>query len=399
VCSQELIRIEWSFHLAELHDHLVGVRKYRRTYCILAASYRGAFKPGNGPATRPRKDMTQAGQRIDDHRIRYQAAWEAADRLNPGGPWSQVYRWLDRKDIRGPNPGDDLTDLAAVRKARVRDMGVGCYEQSWIWLTVDAEDEPIDSVRVQWAKMNANATRWEEERIIVTEETRRTLASCEYEAAVWEARVGSRHGTAPHALTEALDSYALRQAAIWRARVVEFARAWLPILAADGLGSEWTGKYSLLVSASDRGARTVVPNSPTQGAPHSSPVAGSAPSSSTTEDVLNPDALLERSAFIETVSGSTNRTRSAEKPINRTILPLEGSNPVYLRAHPPACGAELSDGLDAPLCASREAETAVCAAVEDDELWSEDEAESGVPGGAADMVREPVVSDESEEEP
>jgi hypothetical protein len=284
VCSEMAIRAELSLMLAELHDNLVSVRKYRRAYCILAQHYLGAYKPGSGMGTRKRSEMTQAGERIEAARLRYQHAWHAADALSPGGTWSSRFKWLEKKDIRGPNPGDDLTDLAAVRKPRARDQHVGRYEQSWIWTSVHANDEPDESVRVQWSKMNATATRWAEEMVLVVEEMRRTLASFENEAVEWDARVGCRAGTVPDFLAHALDGYASRQARLWRRRVLVFARKWLPLLQRHNLGSVWLPQYVAAVQADDVAAklRTRVPSPstiprpglivpcPAPGIPHSS---------------------------------------------------------------------------------------------------------------------------------
>jgi hypothetical protein len=249
VCSDMAINAELDLMRAELHDNLVSVRKYRRAYCVLAQHYLGAYKPGSGMGTRKRSEMTQAGERIEAARLRYQHAWHAADLLSPGGSWSLRYKWLDKKDIRGPNPGDDMTDLAAVRKPRARDQHVGRYEQSWIWTSVQANDEPDESVRVQWAKMSATAARWEEEVVLVVEEMRRTLASFEAEATDWDSRVGRRAESAPAFLTHALDAYASRQARLWRCRILVFAQKWLPLLQKHTLGSTWSAPYAAMVQA------------------------------------------------------------------------------------------------------------------------------------------------------
>jgi hypothetical protein len=265
---------------ADLHDNLVAVRKLRRAYCVLAAQYLGVYKAGSGVSTRKRNELSEAGKRIDAARIRYQQAWERMSRLDSNGSWLQKYGlsygklldtdvfWrqryqrLERKDIRGPNPGDDQTDLAAVRKPRARDQHVGRYIQSWIWTSINADDEPVESVRVQWAKMTANAERWEEERALVPEEMRRTLASFEHEASFWDSQL-QRGGNLSSPLSQALDAYAKRQAAIWRRRIDLFAHAWLPILRSARLGSDWTSPYALAIQTTNEEARRLRENTAT----------------------------------------------------------------------------------------------------------------------------------------
>jgi hypothetical protein len=188
VCSQRAVDIETMLLGAELHDSLVALRKWRRAYCLVRSFYLGALSvKGVISNTRKRGEISHAAEKVDSARIRYQRAWDARDRLDHHGDWKLVFRELRREDIRGPNPGDDSADLKAVKRRndrRDRDQGAGHYEQSWIWLTLNTADEPNDQVRVQWAKMTANAERWEEELRLVPEEMRRTLASFEFEVSL-----------------------------------------------------------------------------------------------------------------------------------------------------------------------------------------------------------------------
>jgi hypothetical protein len=185
VCSQRAVDIETMLLDAELNDSLIALRKWRRAYCLVRSFYLGALS-GNGvvSGTRKRSEISHAAEKVDAARIRYQRAWAARNRLDTDGTWKAVFRELRRDDIRGPNPGDDTEDLKAAsrrRERRERDQGAGRYEQSWIWLTLNTADDPDDQLRVQWAKMTANAERWEEEHRLVPEEMRRTLASFQFE--------------------------------------------------------------------------------------------------------------------------------------------------------------------------------------------------------------------------
>jgi hypothetical protein len=252
--SPTLIYAEHELLQAELHDCLVTVRKYRRALVIIRKSDRGDATSGSAQAmrTRQREKISGIGEKIEKAKLRYQQAWKAAHLLDPSGTWLQTYRWLDTKDIRGPSPADDLTDLAAAKlfkklKNPSAEIGQGVYEQSWIWrVALSDSTEPEDALRVQWAKLSANASRWNEELALVPVEMGRTLTSLEWSAAQWEAQVGRRPTASPW-LQAALDAYALRQAATYRDRMALFATAWIPRLARHGTQMAWMKKFSPLV--------------------------------------------------------------------------------------------------------------------------------------------------------
>jgi hypothetical protein len=148
VCSEAACRLELMLAKAELHDTLIAVRKYRRAFCIIRAYYLGALSskaPKMATTWRIGK-IVSAGLKINDYMLRYQQAWVQANTLDPTGAWHLTYRYLEKSDIRGPNPGDDKTDLAAVGRARPRDAGIGRYLQSWIWTNLSANDELVDQV-------------------------------------------------------------------------------------------------------------------------------------------------------------------------------------------------------------------------------------------------------------
>jgi hypothetical protein len=246
VYPPQAIQVELQYRLATLHDALSAIRRHRRIFCTLRAHYKGVYK-GTAKTvnvTRQRGEMHSVTARIDACRALYQAAWTAALRLDPFGSWQKTYRLLQTGDIRGPNPQDDATDVAAVKTTpRVRDMNVGKYITSWIWAA--EEHDSSDHVRVHWAKMTANAERWEEERTLVPEEMRRTLAYLVWEMKWWEEQRRRRHGAVSSQLALALEAYAVRQIDIRGRRIDLFAREWLPILKSAGLGADWIGQYEI----------------------------------------------------------------------------------------------------------------------------------------------------------
>jgi hypothetical protein len=246
VCSKEAIAAELRLVIAELHDALIGIRKFRRLWSATRSFYKGEYKATSASSikTRKRSELTFAGDKVELNRVRYVAAWYTADTLDHDGPWSAIYLYLEKSDIRGPNPGDDTGDLPAVGgpHARPRDRGRGQYKDSWIWRTIAADDEPIDYVRVQWAKVHASKERWREELALVREEMKRTIRSFEWQSQWWRARINTR-SDAPEDLRLAVHSYATRQSHLWQQRANLFARTWMPHLVAAGCGDLLPDQY------------------------------------------------------------------------------------------------------------------------------------------------------------
>ena len=251
VVPAEGLIAELELLVATLHDCLVAIRKWQRAYLVVRVNFRGNYKAGKSVANTGRDKITDLGKKIEASFLQYQAAWHRAKSLSPDGDWQKIYRVLERKDIRGPNPADDASDAAFARQRRKKadgtSIGHGTYEQSWIWLSaLNGKDEPEEAVQVQWAKMAANADRWSEELIIVVEEMRRVLAYFEWYANWWREQV-DRRGTRLEGLRASLNAHALRQEADYRERIRRFAAVWLPIIVAADLPAPWIGQYKSLV--------------------------------------------------------------------------------------------------------------------------------------------------------
>jgi hypothetical protein len=254
VAGPAIVKAELELLIAELHDCLVGIRKYRRALMITRRAYRGDEHASSAAAisARQREKISGIGEKIEAAKARYQAAWIAADGLDSRGSWSTTYRWLETKDIRGPTAGDDLSDLAATRlfkklKGNISDLGQGTYEKSWIWcVALSNNTDPDDTLRVEWAKSSANAARWCEELKLVPEEMGRVLAYFVWHSGWWVSQVG-RRSEASHELQCALDAYARRQASLIRQRLVLFVSSWLPALRRAGIKTSWDARYEDLV--------------------------------------------------------------------------------------------------------------------------------------------------------
>jgi hypothetical protein len=252
VATAEVIEADLQYLLAEMHDCLIAIRRYRRVHLVVRTTFRGNYKKGKtgGPE---REKITDIGNKIDAARVRYQSAWHRAAALAPDGNWKLTYQVLERADIRGPNPDDDITDAALARKRKKKSdgtaIGHGTYQQSWIWLVaLNGNDEPEDSIRVHWAKTAANAERWSEELEIILEEMRRVLAYFEWYADWWRDQIGHRNAQ-QEGLQQALDAHARRQEAHYLERVRRFSAAWLPIIASAKIEAPWSDRYRCHVPA------------------------------------------------------------------------------------------------------------------------------------------------------
>jgi hypothetical protein len=248
VCSNTAVNQESDLLQAEIHDRLVAIRKNRRAHNVVCTNNRGDWRAGSDVSihTRQQRKISDIGARIEKARVRYEAAWKLAKNLRHNNPWSDKYQELHRRDICGPNPADDITDLAMSgrkHKGRATDLGQGTYHQSWIWLVaLSGSDKPNESLRLHWCKTAANADRWNEELQLVQEEMRRVLAYFTWHAAWWSEQIGRRLDAALP-LQEALDAHARHQHAIYYDCIIMFASTWIPALAQAGFTPAWTNLY------------------------------------------------------------------------------------------------------------------------------------------------------------
>jgi hypothetical protein len=254
VCSSAASSIEFDLLQAEVHDCLVNVRRFRRAHNVIRTNSRGDWKAGSEASVRTRRQrkISDIGAKIDKARICYVNAWDRSQVLHPNGSWTNTYKKLEKADIRGPNPADDITDLAmssGKNHLRGTKLGQGTYHQSWIWLVaLSGSDEPHESLRLHWCKTAANAERWREELELVQEEMRRVLSYFTWHAQWWQNQIDRRQDAEP-SLQQALDAHARRQYAIYFDRVVLFASTWIPELSRAGHTPEWTQPYHAFIPA------------------------------------------------------------------------------------------------------------------------------------------------------
>jgi hypothetical protein len=97
-------------------------------------------------------------------------------------------------------------------------------------------------MRVEWAKTKAQADRWHEEVLLLTEEMRRTICFLEWKSSWWLDLVSSRPD-APLSVRHGIAAYAARQSAICCSMAMLFAKQWYPILQKQQIPVEWPAHY------------------------------------------------------------------------------------------------------------------------------------------------------------
>ena len=116
--------------------------------------------------------------------------------------------------------------------------------------TIDDTDSVINQnfERVQWAKSQARAERYEEEVQLTVEEMGRTLRYFEWRRDWWLSLVPDPKSDSPPDIRGGLRAYAHRQSHLYDDLVTSFISHWRPYLSAQSLGSSWLGRYASRVS-------------------------------------------------------------------------------------------------------------------------------------------------------
>jgi hypothetical protein len=320
VCKQGVDRLEQRFRLAQLTDFLGDMCKFMRFYAILRSQYKGEFAKKSSNITRARDELTKYKNIFLGFARRYRESRSALLSLDPEGDWTKRFQELRSDQLKGPYIWDDQSDLEATRLERHRELGGGHYTPPWFWTLNLGPDgrhtEPIDQIRVQWAKLMAHAERWDEELIKVPEEMRCTLAAFETEAKEWMARVDMRTDPQRPWLKDSLNAYAHRQAALRYARRDQFAREWLPLLRAAKAGGDWTTQYdSIVPSSASAGTKRRVGLTTTSG--------GTTTDAPTTCACAPPGAAITISAATTTTCACTTRVTPSISELRAPQDPYE----------------------------------------------------------------------------
>ncbi|THU88535.1 hypothetical protein K435DRAFT_679607, partial [Dendrothele bispora CBS 962.96] len=252
-CVRSLAEDEAQLREAEARDALEGVREglRARTMCT---RYKIQNVRGQRSNTRAGGVLRNINIRIHSSKIRYRRAHTALQTLDREGPWSEVLKPLDDKDVRGLNERALTKEEAQEREMRVQRgfhsedeeeidiepgivamvQGEGRRTLSWIWYdpTISSDDPAfMDAVRVEWCKARARMLRWKEEVILLVEEIRRMREFSLSKATWWEGRkVGqpdmrNAYGLSAE-LVEGLNAYAQQQACFERERAEAIHSRW-----------------------------------------------------------------------------------------------------------------------------------------------------------------------------
>jgi hypothetical protein len=248
-----MLEKELRLRIAQADDALAEIRRQRR---IISGLWQ--FKKlntdgtGNRACTRMRALYNRFYHRTQRCAASYRAARSALLILDPNGDWQSRLRELHENDIRGP--GKD--DTAA---------GNGRYEPSWIWLVPrvpsapdmgESEEVLSDSLRVEWAKVQARKERWEEEVLLVHEEMRRVVMFYEWKAGWWRSQAtrrmdvdatadGGLDATLDAAIIQGVTAYAEKQAYLCESLARNCVTYWLPVLKGNGPAGDWEAHYLL----------------------------------------------------------------------------------------------------------------------------------------------------------
>jgi hypothetical protein len=146
------------------------------------------------------------------------------------------------------------------------DESEGRRELSWIWVT--ASNVPIEGdefefaegmsshilspllftfitslgMRVEWAKTQARANRWQEEVLLVREEMRRVIAFLDWKATWWRSQADRRQDVR-NDIKAGLAAYAARQSHLMQHLAETFAAVWYLMLTMANLRIEWPTHY------------------------------------------------------------------------------------------------------------------------------------------------------------
>ncbi|TDL15288.1 hypothetical protein BD410DRAFT_732930, partial [Rickenella mellea] len=265
-CLPGLAEKEQRLRLAEAEDCIQQIRRLLHVKATLW-QYKTVNVSGQRASTRTRSIIERFGVKVERHADRYRAARTALLALDPLGDWQTRLLVLLSGDIRGLGREDDGTK----RKGMHVHESEGRRAVSWIWIdrvvrtpVVDGVAVPEvdlnDDMRVEWAKSQARAQRWQEEVVLVTEEMRRTLVFLEWRAVWWETRIGRRLETAD--MTSGLRAYAMKQAAVQRGLAKRFAKLWVPFLRKNSLAPLLCGEWEAVVPspAAPLVATTAIPS-------------------------------------------------------------------------------------------------------------------------------------------
>ena len=176
-----------------------------------------------------------------------------ANAITPGG--SVTTADPQGSDVSGSDvtpadgsPGSDATNPSGSDVTPANDSPGSEITTATDSPTIAAADDPkvAESMRVHWAKCQAQADRYEEEVTLTVEEMGRTLRYFEWKKTSWLSLQSVREESSKPPAIEVcrgLRAYACRQAHVYETLVASFVKRWRKVLEPHKLGETWLQQY------------------------------------------------------------------------------------------------------------------------------------------------------------
>jgi len=290
-CTSDLPLIEFRLRYAQAVDSLDEIRRLRRLYRGLILQKKKHTTSTEGTKTRSQGVFEGLIARISRLAACYRDTRIALLRLHPNGLWKRYLLELKREDIQGHFEED------------TKSRGVN-FVPSWIWqhhapstppglpiagdntpdlgtstsnptqssnLPDDVEDQEIeDYVRVDWAKAQERANRFEEEITLSIGDMRRTIAFFTWKVLEWE-RLAELRANSPNKpadeVMQGVRAYAYRTSNMYRDLIKAFVNDWYHCLYPKGLGHSWLAAYTDIIVPQKRWNKipSIIPIPPLSG--------------------------------------------------------------------------------------------------------------------------------------
>lgn len=276
-CLPDIPALEFRFRYAQADDSLAELRHLRRLVQGLQDQNSKHPSLTQRSLTRSKGLWESFKARTKRSASRYSHARDAMlaldpdEKLSPG--WTQRFQKLNESNIRGP--GRETSDVSEGR-----------FIPSWIWLvprldylppapnhpasrthapvpdcettttankdTAADDTEFVNSMRVHWAKCQAQAEQYEEEVLLTIEEMGRTLGYFKWKQSWW-LRLASERAESnlspPASVQRGLHAYAHRQVSIYETLIASFVSRWRKSLLSLGFKPTWLHQYSTVTDS------------------------------------------------------------------------------------------------------------------------------------------------------
>ena len=273
-CLPGIPFLEFCFRYAQADDTLADLRRHIK-FLQLARDQNTKHIKSTSSTTRSQGILDGFRGKINRLASQYRYARQALLALDPQEKltpaWKKYFLELSSSDLRAPvRDGNQPSE--------------GRFQPSWIWaasrapplpatttsdpLSTSSSTQPpltapatvpvdqgsnhalADSAesqefeRVQWAKCQARAERYEEEVELTVEEMGRTLQYFEWKRDWWLSFVSAEpNASLPIDIQAGLCAYAHRQSSMYSDLIASFVNYWRKYLLANSLGTTWLGNY------------------------------------------------------------------------------------------------------------------------------------------------------------